>query len=71
MEGAVLKSSKIFNSVSRIGWVCLILAVALTILQAFLPLPNAQPLISMLSDGFKLCLGAILAALDNSAGATR
>lgn len=51
------------NAVSLVGLSCLGVAAALSILPAFVPTVDLQPLISTLGDGFKLCLGALLALL--------
>jgi hypothetical protein len=61
----MLKPMTIFNAVLLIGLSCLGLAVTISIVHAFVPLIEAQGLISTLSDGFKLCLGAILALLND------
>jgi hypothetical protein len=63
MERIVVSPSKIFQSVVLFGLSCLFLAVALSILSAFIQMPMAQQIISLLSDGFKLCLGAVLALM--------
>jgi hypothetical protein len=59
----VVSGSRIFKAVIGIGLTCLVLSVGLTVFTAFVPIPNATQLFAMLSDGFKLCLGAILALM--------
>ena len=61
----MLKPATIPNAVLLIGVSCLGLAVTLAIAQAFLPQLDIKILISTLSDAFKLCLGALLALLNN------
>jgi hypothetical protein len=46
-----------------IGLTCLVLSVVLSILSGFIPMPAAPQLIATLSDGFKLCFGAVLALM--------
>jgi hypothetical protein len=60
----MIKPKMIFHAVLLIGLSCLGLAVMLSVLQSFLPVVQVQTLISTLSDGFKLCLGALLALLN-------
>jgi hypothetical protein len=66
MEIAVISGSKIVDGVMAIGVTCLVLSVALTIFSAYTPIPTAPQLLSMLSDGFKLCLGAVLALMGDA-----
>lgn len=68
----MLKPAMIFHAVLLTGLSCLGLAVALSIVPAFLPRVEVQPLIVTLSDAFKLCLGALLALLnDHTLGSRR
>jgi hypothetical protein len=62
----VVSGSKIFKGVMLIGLTCLTLAVGVSILSAFVPMPMAPQLITTLSDGFKLCLGAVLALMGEA-----
>lgn len=52
------------RSVLVIGVSCLALAVMLSIVPVFEPRLHVQALIVTLSDAFKLCLGALLALLN-------
>jgi hypothetical protein len=61
----MLKQRTVFNAVLTIGLSCLGLAVTLSIIPAFLPGVEVQMLVSTLSDTFKLCLGALLALLND------
>lgn len=62
----MVSPSKIFQSIIMLGLTCLLLAVALSILSAFVQMPMAQQMVSMLSDGFKLCLGGVLALMGEN-----
>jgi hypothetical protein len=67
----MLSPKKTANAVSLLGLSCLGVAAALSILRAFVPTVDLQPLISTLGDGFKLCLGALLALLTDRKGSNR
>jgi hypothetical protein len=66
MERIVVSPSKVFQSIIMLGVTCLILAVALSIFSAFVQMPMAQQMVAMLGDGFKLCLGGVLALMGES-----
>jgi hypothetical protein len=63
-EIEVVSRSKLLDSVMVIGLTCLGLSVAISIFSAFVSIPTAPQILAMLSDGFKLCLGAVLALLS-------
>ena len=67
----MLKPTTIFSAVSLIGLSCLGLAVALSVVPVFFPRVEVQALIATLSDAFKLCLGAVLALLNDHAPSPR
>jgi hypothetical protein len=61
----VVKPRTIINAILLIGISCLGLAMVLAIVPAFESRVEVHALISTLSDGFKLCLGALLALLND------
>jgi hypothetical protein len=67
----MLKPTMIIRTIVLIGLGCLGLAAALAVVPAFAPRAEMQMLISTLSDAFKLCLGALLALLNEHARRTR
>jgi hypothetical protein len=66
----MLKPTMIIRTIVLIGLGCLGLAAALAVVPAFAPRAEMQMLISTLSDAFKLCLGALLALLNEHARRT-
>jgi hypothetical protein len=55
------------RSILLIGLSCLVLAVMLSIAPALKPEWQVQTLIATLSDGFMMCLAALLALLSGDA----
>jgi len=67
----VPKFSTIVKTVAALAVLSALLAVAVTTLNAFLPMPLAPDLVHSFIESFKACLFAILGLLGGRAATTR